>query len=53
VALYHDGERLVIQQILARWRTPEGRRFRVLADGRLIFELFYNQADDRWVIEPA
>ena len=53
VALYYDGERLAIDQVLARWRTPEGRRFRVLARGHLAFELFYHEAEDRWEIEPA
>ena len=52
VALYYDDERLVIEQILARWRTPERRHFRVLAEGRLLFDLAYSEAEDLWEIKP-
>ena len=51
VALYHEGQRLTIAQILARWRTPEGRCFRVLAGESMVFDLIYNEGEDRWVIE--
>ena len=41
VALTWEGQRLEIAAILAQWRTPEGKHFRVrIADGRE-FELVY------------
>jgi hypothetical protein len=52
VAFFYEGTRLAIQQIQARWRTPENRHFRVLAEGSLLFELTYHENEDRWVIEP-
>ena len=52
VALYMAGVRLTIEKILARWRTPEGRHFRVLAEGQQCFVLVYNEAEDQWVIDP-
>jgi len=49
-ALHWEGERLEIEAILARWRTPGGRVFRVQAvDGR-VFELSYDEALDEWQI---
>lgn len=51
VALYWQGERIAILEILARWRTPQGRRFRVRAQGGRVFDLFYDDALDVWRIE--
>jgi hypothetical protein len=53
VALTWDGQRLEVQAILARWRTPQGKHFRVsTTDGR-IFELAYQTAVDEWHIQPS
>ncbi len=50
VALYWQEQRLEIVDILSRWRTPEGKRFRVrTADGQL-FELNYDQVENLWEI---
>jgi hypothetical protein len=44
------GERLEVVKILARWRIPGGRGWRVeVNDGRL-FELSYFERDDDWTI---
>jgi hypothetical protein len=50
VALYWQGERLEVSQIIARWRTPEGRYFQVCVEGAMFFELFYNELQDTWSI---
>ena len=53
IALRWEGERLPIVEILARWRLPDGRQFRVrVADDRT-FELFYNEQADEWRILDA
>jgi hypothetical protein len=53
IALRWEGERLPIVDILARWRLPDGRQFRVrVADDRT-FELFYNEQADEWRILDA
>lgn len=45
-----DGERLEVIRILARWRTPVGRRWRAeVLDGRL-FEVSYFEPDDAWTV---
>jgi hypothetical protein len=47
-ALYWQGVRLVIAEILQSWRTPTGKRFRVCtADGQG-FELEYEIQNDVW-----
>ena len=50
VALYWQGQRLEIRSILAEWRTPEGKYFRVSAEDDQTFELIYNEASDAWQI---
>jgi hypothetical protein len=44
------GQRYAIEKIVARWRTPAGPSFRILADGRQ-WVLSYLEAGDRWTIE--
>ena len=44
VALTWEGRRLEIVEILAQWRTPDERRFRVRTSDRREFELSYREA---------
>jgi len=48
IALLWEDERLEITEILARWRIPGGRRFRVSVDDGRVFELFYGELYDEW-----
>ena len=48
IALRWEDERLEITEILARWRIPGGRRFRVSVDDGRVFELFYGELYDEW-----
>jgi hypothetical protein len=50
VAFFWQAQRLEIAEILSRWRTPDGKRFRVRTTDGQIFELFYDPAVDRWQI---
>jgi hypothetical protein len=51
VALTWEGRRLEIVEILAEWRTPEEKHYRVqTTDGRQ-FTLAYRQSTDEWQIE--
>ncbi|MEJ2598439.1 MAG: hypothetical protein P8Z00_08910 [Anaerolineales bacterium] len=52
-AFYWQGQRLEVESILARWRTPTARCFRVLTRGQRIFELQYDESADTWHIQPA
>jgi len=50
VALQWEGQRLEIRTIVAEWRTPNGRSFRVVTGDNRRFELFYRELDDEWQI---
>jgi len=50
VALHWEGQRLEIKKVLADWRTPEGKHFRVSTADDQTFELFYDGAIDAWQI---
>lgn len=50
IALWWEGKRLNIVEIVARWRIPSGRRFRVQAENDQIFELFYSEQQDDWQV---
>lgn len=50
IALHWEGERLLIQQIEARWRIPGGPGFRVRTEDGQVFELFYAEQPDEWQI---
>jgi hypothetical protein len=51
VALTWEAQRLEIVEVLAVWRTPEKKLFRVRTNDGREFELAYNQATDEWQIE--
>ena len=53
IALYWEGEKLLIIEIEARWRLPDGRRFRVRVEDERIFELYYTEQADEWRISAA
>ncbi len=53
VALTWEGQRLEVEAVLAAWRTPGERRFRVRTRNLLTFELTYRETDDRWQIQPV
>ncbi len=50
VALTWDGQRLEVDSILAAWRTPGERCFRVRTRDLRTFELSYREASDDWQI---
>jgi putative sterol carrier protein len=52
VALTWDGQRLEVAEIVARWRTPGEKRFRVRASDGQAFELAYRLRDDEWRVHP-
>jgi hypothetical protein len=51
VALTWEDQRLEIVEVLAAWRTPEKKLFRVRTNDGREFELAYNQTIDEWQIE--
>jgi len=53
IALHWEGERLPIVEIEARWRLPDGRKFRVRVEDERTFELYYVEQVDEWRISVA
>jgi hypothetical protein len=54
LAFYWQGQRLEVEKILARWRTPTEICFRVLTSGgQGAFELHYDESADNWRIQSV
>lgn len=51
IALHWQGQRLEIAEILARWRKPGNKGFRVRTTDDQIFELIYNEVEADWQIQ--
>jgi hypothetical protein len=51
-ALYWQGERLLVEEVLAGWRLPDGKRFRVRTTDQSLFELSYIELTGEWQIQP-
>ncbi len=52
LAFTWQGERLVVQEVFAEQRTPEGNHFLVRTSKDRNFELMYNEQLDQWSIHP-
>ena len=52
LALVWEDQRLEIEAVLAAWREPGERHFKVRTRGQRIFLLVYREADDVWQIKP-
>ncbi len=50
IAFEWEGKRLEIAEILASWRLPDGKLFRVKTAEGCIFELTYAALEDQWRI---
>ena len=53
IAFYWEGERLLIVEIEASWRLPDGRKFRVRVEDDRLFDLDYIEQVDEWRINAA
>ncbi|MEJ5239943.1 MAG: hypothetical protein WHS87_01930 [Anaerolineales bacterium] len=47
-----EGGSYEVKVILAQWRSPEGRFFRVRTSDQHLFELRYDEIHDLWEIRP-
>jgi hypothetical protein len=57
LTVYWQGERLEVVEIISRWRTPDGKWFKVRtqkspSNEDQIFDLFYNETNAAWQISP-
>jgi hypothetical protein len=52
LSLVWQGHRYEIAEILARWRGPGEKGFRVTTMDGFAFELTYQEASDDWHVQP-
>jgi hypothetical protein len=52
LAVTWQGQRFEIAEILARWRGPGEKGFRVKTTSGQAFELSYREVPDEWLIQP-
>jgi hypothetical protein len=52
-ALHWGGARLEVQEILSRWRDPQGKGFRVRTTDGQVFDLYYNLLSDVWRVDTG
>jgi hypothetical protein len=46
-----QGERHLVKDVLAEWRSPEGNHFRVITQDEKAFECLYLESEDTWKIK--
>jgi len=46
-----QGQRLEVEEVLQRWRTPSGKTFRVLATDGRVHDLFYDEMSQAWLAD--
>lgn len=51
LAFFWQGQRLEIEEVIARARTPRGKVFRVVTVGSGSFELTYDEVAEEWRIQ--
>jgi hypothetical protein len=45
-----QGQRYAVARVEARWRTPAGPGFRIGTASGARFEVWYQEAEDRWSV---
>jgi hypothetical protein len=53
LALFWQGQRYEIIEIVARWRTPAGRRFLVKTEDLMLFDLYYDENEKSWQVSQS
>jgi len=44
------GRRHEVEAVISEWRLPEGPCYRVLVEGGGIYDVEYDEAEDRWSV---
>ncbi len=52
LAILWQGSRLEVAEVLARWRGPRERGFRVKTTNGQAFELTYRELEEEWKVSP-
>jgi len=53
IAIWWQNERLPILRIIQEARFPHGKYFRVSTQEEYLFDLFYEEWQDQWVINQV
>jgi len=51
IRIQWQGKFLVVAEVLANWRTPQGKHYRVITRDNRAFDCQYSEVDDRWDIQ--
>ena len=51
VAVHWQGQRLVVEQVLRSWRTPDGPGFEVTVASQRKFRLQFDEATGTWDVQ--
>lgn len=52
LSLLWEGDRHEIAEIIARWRAPGEKGFRVKTANGMAFEITYQEISDNWHVQP-
>ena len=50
-AIFWHGQRHLVKAILAEWRTPIEKHYRLLVAGNLILNAFFDEKNNSWNVE--
>ena len=53
IAIHWEGARLEVDRVVAQWRVPGGKQFRVQTRDGQFFLLWYDEQHDTWRIKAA
>ena len=42
---------MIVKEVLANWRTPQGKHYRVITQDEGVFDCWYSEVDDKWNVE--
>ena len=48
-----NGRKLVVQQIMEQWRSPDSEYYKVLADDRRVYLIMHDNGKDHWILKKA
>jgi len=50
LAIHWQGRRETVKIVLASWRTPEGKSFRVVTQADNVLECIFSETKDEWTV---
>ena len=53
LVIHWEGKRLDVKMVLAEWRSPDGKHFRIVTRDERVFECRYSEAEDAWTVESG